>query len=82
MTPRPDAATWSKLLKSFKEQHPSVVEVDERIESARRLLANFQEEILKELRGQMADLERRIRGLDQQIAELVALSPAFASNSW
>lgn len=59
----------TKLLKSFKAQHPSVVEVDERIESARRLLANFQEEILKELRGQMADLERRIRGLDQQIAE-------------
>jgi len=58
----------TKLLKSFKEQHPSVVEVDERIESARRLLANFSEEILKELRGQMSDLERRVRGLDQQIA--------------
>jgi len=51
-----------KLLKSFKAQHPMVVEVDESIESEKALLANFQEEIIKELRGQQADLERRIRG--------------------
>ncbi|TDU72842.1 capsular exopolysaccharide synthesis family protein [Prosthecobacter fusiformis] len=56
-----------KLLKSFKGQHPSVVQVDEQIESEKALLANFQEEIIKELRGQQADLERRIRGLDQQL---------------
>lgn len=56
-----------KLLKSFKPQHPSVVDVDERIEFEKGLLANFQEEIVKELRGQQADLERRLRGLDQQI---------------
>jgi succinoglycan biosynthesis transport protein ExoP len=56
-----------KLLKSFKAQHPTVVEVDEQIEFEKALLANFQEEIIKELRGQQADLERRIRGLDQQI---------------
>ncbi len=56
-----------KLLKSFKSQHPMVVEVDEQIESEKALLANFQDEIIKELRGQQADLERRIRGLDQQL---------------
>lgn len=57
----------AKLLKSFKEQHPAVVEVDERIESAKRLLNNFQEEINKEFRGQVSDLERRLRVLDSQI---------------
>lgn len=57
----------AKLLKSFKPQHPSVVDVEEQIESAKSLLVNFQEEIVKEMRGQQADLERRLRGLDQQI---------------
>lgn len=56
-----------KLLKSFKGQHPMVVDVDEQIEFEKSLLANFQEEIIKELRGHHADLERRLRGLDQQI---------------
>ncbi len=56
-----------KLLKSFKGQHPMVVDVDEKIESEKALLANFQEEIIKELRGQQADLERRVRGMEQQI---------------
>ena len=56
-----------KLLKAFKGQHPMVVEVDEQIEFEKALLANFQEEIIKELRGQQADLERRVRGLEQQI---------------
>lgn len=56
-----------KLLKSFKAQHPTVVDMDEKIEGEKALLTNFQEEIIKELRGQQADLERRIRGLDQQI---------------
>jgi len=55
------------LLKSFKAQHPMVVEIDEKIASEKALLTNFQEEIVKELRGQQADLERRIRGLEQQI---------------
>lgn len=58
----------AKLLKSFKAQHPSIVEVDEAIESEQALLENFQGEIVKELRGQQADLERRIKGLQQQIA--------------
>lgn len=56
-----------KLLKSFKSQHPMVVDVDEKIEFEKALLANFQEEIIKELRGQQADLERRVRGMEQQI---------------
>lgn len=56
-----------KLLKAFKGQHPSVVQVDEQIEFEKALLGNFQEEIIKELRGQKADLERRIRGLEQQL---------------
>lgn len=55
------------LLKSFKAQHPMVVQIDEKIESEKALLTNFQEEIIKELRGQQSDLERRIRGLEQQI---------------
>lgn len=55
------------LLKSFKAQHPMVVEIDEKIDSEKALLGNFQEEIIKELRGQQSDLERRIRGLEQQI---------------
>lgn len=59
----------SNLLKSFKEQHPMVVEVQEKIDNAQSLLANFQGEILKELRSQQADLERRVKGLDQQIAD-------------
>lgn len=59
----------SNLLKSFKPQHPMVEEVQEKIDNAQSLLANFQEEILKELRSQQADLERRIKGLDQQIEE-------------
>jgi len=58
-----------KLLTDFKPQHPMVVEVDKKIESARSLLTSFDEEIVKELRSQQADLERRIKGLDQQIME-------------
>lgn len=58
-----------RLLKSFKAQHPSVVEVDERIESDKGLLKNFEQEIVKELRSQMSELERKVKGLDQQIAE-------------
>lgn len=57
-----------KLLKSFKAQHPSIVEVDEAIQSEQDLLSNFQQEIVKELRGQQADLDRRIKGLQQQIS--------------
>lgn len=57
----------ANLLKSFKEQHPAVVVVDERIESAKRLLADFQDVIHKEFRGQVSDLERRLRVLDEQI---------------
>ncbi|SKB02375.1 capsular exopolysaccharide family [Prosthecobacter debontii] len=57
-----------KLLKSFKAQHPMIVDIDEEIEAEKSLLTNFQQEIVKELRGQQADLERRVRGLEQQIA--------------
>lgn len=56
-----------KLLKAFKAQHPMVVQIDEEIESEKALLGNFQEEIVKEMRGQQADLERRVRGYEQQI---------------
>lgn len=74
-----------KLLKSFKAQHPMVVEIDEKIESEKGLLGNFQEEIVKELRSQQADLERRIRGLDQQIAsqekEAIELGAKLAQHS-
>jgi len=58
----------ANLLKSFKEQHPAVVALDERIESAKRLLNDFQDVILKEFRGQISDMERRQRVLDEQIA--------------
>ncbi|MDZ4287986.1 MAG: polysaccharide biosynthesis tyrosine autokinase [Prosthecobacter sp.] len=58
-----------KLLQAFKAQHPVVVEVEEKLESANSLLESYHEEILKQLRGEKAKLEREIRSLDTQIAE-------------
>ncbi len=57
------------LLKSFKAQHPMVVELDEKIENAQALLKSFEDEIHKQLLSQQADLSKQIQNLDQRIAE-------------
>jgi capsular exopolysaccharide synthesis family protein len=59
----------AKLLERLKPQHPTVVEVEEKLEEANSLLANYQQEILKQLRGEQTRLEREVRTLDDQIAE-------------
>jgi len=58
-----------KLLRNFKASHPEIVVVDEKIESAKQLLANFADEIVKEMRSREATLQRQIKVLDEQIAE-------------
>jgi polysaccharide biosynthesis transport protein len=58
-----------KLLRNFKASHPDIVVVDEKIESAKQLLSNFADEIVKEMRSREATLQRQIKVLDEQIAE-------------
>ncbi|MEQ1749583.1 MAG: polysaccharide biosynthesis tyrosine autokinase [Prosthecobacter sp.] len=57
-----------KLLKSFKSGHPDVVVLDEQIDSAKLLLTNYSEEIVKEMRSRSVTLQRLLRGIDEQIA--------------
>jgi capsular exopolysaccharide synthesis family protein len=57
----------TKLLKAFKPGHPDVVMLEEKIESEKLLLANFSDEILKEMRSRATTLQRQLRGLDEQI---------------
>jgi polysaccharide biosynthesis transport protein len=59
----------SKLLRNFKASHPDVINLDEKIESAKQLLSNFADEIVKEMRSREATLLRQIKVLDEQIAE-------------
>jgi len=58
-----------KLLRNFKASHPDVVVLDEKIESAKQLLTNFADEIVKEMRSREATLQRQIKVLDEQINE-------------
>lgn len=58
-----------KLLRNFKSSHPDVVVMDEKIESAKQLLANFADEIVKEMRSREATLQRQLKVLDEQITE-------------
>ncbi|MEQ1933478.1 MAG: polysaccharide biosynthesis tyrosine autokinase [Fimbriimonadaceae bacterium] len=54
----------TKLLKSMKSQHPSVLEVDEKITDATGLLKFYQDKILAQLKNQKAAIDRRITALD------------------
>ena len=59
----------NELLKSLRPQHPAVLEVDEKIAKANGILSTYQDEIGEQLRGQKADIERRITVLDGKIVE-------------
>jgi len=59
----------TNLLRSFKPGHPDIVILDEKIDSGKQLLANYSDEIVKEMRSREATLTRQIKVLDQQIAE-------------
>jgi uncharacterized protein involved in exopolysaccharide biosynthesis len=58
-----------QLLKNFKPGHPDVVVIEEKLESAKLLLDNYADNILKEMRSREATLGRQLRGLEEQIAE-------------
>ncbi|HYF37749.1 MAG TPA: polysaccharide biosynthesis tyrosine autokinase [Prosthecobacter sp.] len=58
-----------KLMERLKPQHPSVVELEDKLEAANSLLNSYHDEIIKELRGEQARLEREVRTLDEQIAD-------------
>lgn len=62
-------ADKNELLKSLRPQHPSVLVLDEKIARAENSLATFQVEIGDQLRGQKADIERRLTVLDGKIQE-------------
>lgn len=62
-------ADKNELLKSLRPQHPAVLEVDEKIAKANGILTTYQDEIGEQLRGQKADIERRITVLDGKITE-------------
>ncbi|MES2597644.1 MAG: polysaccharide biosynthesis tyrosine autokinase [Verrucomicrobiota bacterium] len=59
----------SKLLRAFKPGHPDIVILDEKIDSEKQLLANYSDEIVKEMRSREATLLRQIKVLEQQIGE-------------
>lgn len=72
----------TKLLKSMKPQHPSVLEIDEKITDANGLLKFYQDKILAQLKNQKAALDRRITALDGLIkikeAEAIDLGSKIA----
>lgn len=57
------------MLRDLKPQHPEVVKMDEKISKAENILTTYQEEIVQQLKGQKADIERRITVLDSKILE-------------
>lgn len=58
-----------QLLKNFKPGHPDVVIIEEKLESAKLLLDNYADNILKEMRSRESTLGRQLRGLEEQITE-------------
>ncbi|MCA1963442.1 MAG: polysaccharide biosynthesis tyrosine autokinase [Prosthecobacter sp.] len=62
-------AERDKMLKNFKPGHPDIVALDDKIDTAKQLLGRFAEDIVKELRGRAATLERQLKALDEQIEE-------------
>ena len=54
----------TKLLKSMKPQHPTVLDVDDKITDAQNLLKFYQGKILDQLKNQKSALDRRISALD------------------
>lgn len=58
-----------ELLTSFLPQHPKVLEMDRQIERTKASMADLQNEILEEARGQKAGIERRLKTLNAQIDE-------------
>lgn len=55
------------LLKTLQEQHPSVIEINEKIAKEEELQKWNEQQILKSLASQKADLERRLKVTDAQI---------------
>jgi len=74
----------TKLLKSMKPLHPSVIEVDEKIADANALLKFYQDKILAQLKNQKAAIDRRIAALDGLIkikeAEAIDLGSKIATH--
>lgn len=62
-------ADRDKMLKNFKPGHPDVVALDDKIDTAKQLLSRFADDIVRELRGRSATLERQLKALDEQIEE-------------
>jgi capsular exopolysaccharide synthesis family protein len=62
-------ADKNEKLKALRPQHPDVLSIDEKIAKAENILSTYQAEIGEQLRGQKADIERRITVLDGKIQE-------------
>lgn len=60
------------MLRELKPQHPEVLKMDDKISKAETILTTYQEEIGQQLRGQKADLERRLTVLDSKIQEFTS----------
>jgi succinoglycan biosynthesis transport protein ExoP len=56
-----------RLLISYKAQHPLVLEVDEKVADANRLLTYLSEQLRKEAQNQLDDINRRIAALDERL---------------
>ena len=67
-------ADRNEMLKSRRPAHPDVIAVDEKIAKMETILDTYQDEILGELKGQKADIERRLSVLDAKIQEFTQLA--------
>ena len=62
-------ADKNELLKSLLPNHPAVIVLDEKIAKAQNILETYHTEIGEQLRGQKADIERRLTVLDGKATE-------------
>lgn len=67
-----------RLLFSFKAQHPMVVEVDEKIADANRLLTYLSDQLRKEAQNQLDDINRRVAANEERLAEERAAAQEMA----
>lgn len=67
-------ADRNELLRTRRAAHPDVIAVDEKIEKMETILDTYQDEISGELKGQQADIQRRLTVLDSKIKEFTQLA--------